>query len=212
MRRHGWALSLGLFLSGAAVAQPPADEERFPPPPDLPGEVVGQLPSPRPTVKVTDAKPETPGVSLPDVMPTPYSGTVKATVTPVDPLVSPVPATAVRRPAPCPTHTGHLSCISLERSEGMGRSSGRTPANRDRSCRRTARSVYAWLPCELIRGVGGRYAAGGSATCASGMPVKATVVAPPGDRDRCSSNRSREVRPAAGRWEPGRQVRPTPMC
>lgn len=47
MRRHGWALCLGLLLGGTAAAQPPADLERYPPAPDLPGKAVGR-PSPRP--------------------------------------------------------------------------------------------------------------------------------------------------------------------
>lgn len=47
MRRHGWALCLGLLLGGTAAAQPPADLERYPPAPDRPGTAVGR-PSPRP--------------------------------------------------------------------------------------------------------------------------------------------------------------------
>ncbi len=42
MRRHGWALSLGLLFGGTIAAQPPADSERFPPAPELPGTIVSK--------------------------------------------------------------------------------------------------------------------------------------------------------------------------
>ena len=52
MKRHGWALGLGLLVSGAALAQPPADSERYPPAPDLPGVVVSKSQKGRPAGKV----------------------------------------------------------------------------------------------------------------------------------------------------------------
>ncbi len=52
MRRHGWAFGLGLFVNSAAIAQPPADSERYPLAPDLPGVVVGQSQYGRPVGKV----------------------------------------------------------------------------------------------------------------------------------------------------------------
>src|SRR5262245_53213895 len=45
MGRQGWAFFLGLLVGAAGVAQPPSDAERFPPPPDLPGEVVSHPPT-----------------------------------------------------------------------------------------------------------------------------------------------------------------------
>jgi hypothetical protein len=180
MRRHGWAFCLGLFLSGAAVAQPPADEDRFPPPPDLPGEVVGQLPSPRPTAKVTqkDAKPAAPA-PLPDVAPTPFSGTVKATVIPVDPLVAPAPATACNQPPPCSTTVGHSGCcISLGdlKEWALFRSNARQSGKFVPPYRP---SVFAWLPCDAPNGGCGVYRLNGKAgcsTCASGTPLPVGVL------------------------------------
>lgn len=52
MKRHGWALGLGMLVSGAALAQPPADSERYPPAPDLPGVVVSKSQHGRPVGKV----------------------------------------------------------------------------------------------------------------------------------------------------------------
>src|SRR6476661_3542993 len=49
MRRHGWALCLGMFAGGAAMAQSPTTGERNPPPPELPGKVIAQAPAPRPS-------------------------------------------------------------------------------------------------------------------------------------------------------------------
>ena len=47
MGRQGWAFCFGLLVTAAGVAQPPSDDERYPPPPDLPGEVVSQPPASR---------------------------------------------------------------------------------------------------------------------------------------------------------------------
>jgi len=67
MRRHGWALYLGLLAGGPAAAQPPASGEHYPPPPDLPGVVVGQMRgSPPPATSATQRtslKPETPAAT-----------------------------------------------------------------------------------------------------------------------------------------------------
>lgn len=41
MRRHGCALILAAIVVGGVRAQPPADGERYPPAPDLPGQPVG---------------------------------------------------------------------------------------------------------------------------------------------------------------------------
>src|SRR5687767_6308485 len=49
MRRHGWAFSLGLLVCGTVAAQPPAGAGHSPPAPDLPGVVVAQSTSDRPT-------------------------------------------------------------------------------------------------------------------------------------------------------------------
>ncbi|HEX3151989.1 MAG TPA: hypothetical protein VHR66_28205 [Gemmataceae bacterium] len=182
MRRHGWAFCFGLFLSSAAAAQPPADEERFPPPPDLPGEVVSQLPSPRPAAKVTqkDVKLDAPA-PLPDITPTPYSGTVKANVTPVDPLMTAGPTAGCNQPASCPVPTGHSGCcISLSdlKEWALFRSQARqsgpyVPPYRP--------PLQAWFPCDPRSSScgAGLHAKAGCATCASGMPLPAAVAGAP---------------------------------
>jgi hypothetical protein len=117
MRRHGWAFCLGAILAGAAAAQPPADEERYPPAPDLPGVVVGQLPPPRtvdgPKEAPKDApkaepkampKDARPAVPAPDVTLVPNGSTPATPVIPVEPV--PAPAAAGMFPPPagcCPT-------------------------------------------------------------------------------------------------------------
>ena len=187
MRRHGWAFCLGLFLTGATAAQPPADEERFPPAPDLPGEVVGQLP---PTIVVPkigskDTKP-VPPAPLPDNMPAPYGGgTVTATVTPLEPTPGAVPAAMgmFQQAAQCPVPACRPSCgIGLGDIKewlcfrSKARQSGCYPTPYHPP-------LQAWFPCDPKNGpcgVGGLSKAPFCASCAMGaMPPGAGVPVPP---------------------------------
>lgn len=106
MRRHGWTFCLGLLVGGPALAQPPADTERFPPAPDLPGVVVSQPAGGRPvatagpvSIRSSSYKPsDAPApLPLPAVKSSPYL--------PVATVVSAQVATPVVKPvaefAPC---------------------------------------------------------------------------------------------------------------
>jgi hypothetical protein len=182
MRRHGWAFCLGLFLTGAATAQPPADEDRFPPPPDLPGEVISQLPGP----KAVDATPPKDGrpAPLPDLQPVPYTGTVSAAVAPVEPPPAAVPPVLgmVAPAAPCPPAApacrpscgigfGDIQEWLLFRSQSRQSGHFVTPYHPP---------LYAWFPCEPGKGpccVGGFPAKPGCAVGAAGTPVTVTTPA-----------------------------------
>jgi len=151
MRRHGWAFCLGAILAGTAAAQPPAGEDRFPPAPDLPGELVGQLPAPKdapkteePKAQPKEAKPIPPSA---DVTVVPNAGTKSVPVTPVEP--APVPATGMFPQAPttcCPParsgcNIGYgdvkawLSFHSTARQSGHYVTPYRPP-------------LYTWFPCQ----------------------------------------------------------------
>lgn len=169
MRRHGWALCLGALLTGSAAAQPPASEERFPPAPDLPGEVVGQLPAPRAATTPADpkdAKPVAPAAApLPDTVLAPYTSTATTTVAPV-PAVPPA--------APCPPVAGGPSgkkgcnigfwdvkdwlCFrSKSRQSGHFVTPYRPP-------------LYTWFPCEPRQGACGAGPLVGGPGCAGPVP------------------------------------------
>jgi hypothetical protein len=141
MRRHGWALCLGAFLTGLAAAQPPANEERYPPAPDLPGQVVGQIPT-APVNDVKDAKPVAPPAGpLPDAVIAPYNSTATATVAPVGPAATaPCPAPAAR--SGCHIGIGDLTewlCFqSKARQSGHFVTPYRPP-------------LFTWFPCEPKR-------------------------------------------------------------
>src|SRR4051812_2351432 len=90
MQRHGLAFCLGLLMTGLAAAQPPADGERYPPPPHLPGVVVGKTtvgkptnPSPPKVVSVQAGEPAPTPRSL-DGDPIPAGPSVTATTEPVE--------------------------------------------------------------------------------------------------------------------------------
>jgi hypothetical protein len=154
MRRHGWAFCLGLFLTGAATAQPPADEDRFPPPPDLPGQVIAQTPGLKTadSDKPKDDKPAT----LPDLQPA--ETTAPAPAMPTEPPAPAVaPAAGLLPPpsaAPCPpaaqiARKGHdigfaeIANWLLFRSHA--RQSGCYPPP-------YVPPLYAWFPCEPGKG------------------------------------------------------------
>ena len=109
MRRHGWTFCLGLLVGGSALAQPPADTERFPPAPDLPGTVVSKPAGGRPVatagplpIRSTSLKPsDTPPAPMP---PEPAKPSKPGPYTPVaTAVVSPAPAPVPAQPAaPCP--------------------------------------------------------------------------------------------------------------
>jgi hypothetical protein len=143
MRRHGWALYLGL-LAGPAMAQSPVDSERYPPPPELPGVVVGQMRGV--TTAVASQKP-VPGV---------LSTTATSAVAPVEtglpldlPAASlPAPPAAVP-PAPgCPAPAPASKCGAGIGSisdwltfKSRARQSGHfVPPYRP--------PLLAWFPCE----------------------------------------------------------------
>jgi hypothetical protein len=108
MRRHGWAFCLGALLAGTVAAQPPTDEERYPPALDLPGMVVGQLPPPRPVdgpkdAPKTDAPKAEPKESKPaDVTVLPNGTTPATPVIPVEPAPTPVTGTFPAANTCCP--------------------------------------------------------------------------------------------------------------
>lgn len=93
MQRHGWAFCFVLLLTGLAAAQPPADLERYPPAPTLPGSVVGQsfpakaagkpLPA-GPTVVSTQSNEPAPTPRALDGEPFPTGPSITATTQPVE--------------------------------------------------------------------------------------------------------------------------------
>src|SRR5947208_5008848 len=72
MQRQGWAFCLGLLVSGLAAAQPPADGERYPPAPDLPGVVVGQTGGGKPVEKSLPDRPNELSVQTAEPGPIPH--------------------------------------------------------------------------------------------------------------------------------------------
>ena len=103
MRRHGWTFCLGLLVAGPALAQPPADTERFPPAPDLPATLVskpaggrpvataGPLPVRPASLKASDAPPA----------PLPLEPTKPAKAMKAGPYL-PVASAVLAPPAPAP--------------------------------------------------------------------------------------------------------------
>jgi hypothetical protein len=182
MQRHGLAFCLGLLVSGVAAAQPPADSERYPPAPDLPGIVVGQANGGKPIGKTMLAAPKVVSVQAAEPGPTPRSAdtdpvpgsSISATTEPVDsaPVKPEVPVAATSSPTKvkgcksgcctgeCLTRiTDWLLFRSHARQQGCYPSPYRPP-------------LQAWFPCD---------ATGACGSCASGKlaVVAPTVVAPP---------------------------------
>ncbi len=179
MQRQGWAFCLGLLLTGLAAAQPPAEGERYPPAPDLPGVVVGTTNSGKPvgaadpsTTKLASVQPSEPAAtpkSL-DGEPTPAGPAITATTEPVE-----IPAGKTNLPVSsmtcaasekcCPSGCCSSGCLgrvvdwmlfrSHARQHGCYPSPYRPP-------------LFTWFPCGPRSGPYG--------SCASG---KCGVTAPP---------------------------------
>ena len=164
MKRHGWAFGLGLLVSGAALAQPPADSERYPPAPDLPGVVVGQSQKGRPVGKVVPIA----GSDANQILAEPAQ--VPKALEQAPEVTLPAPATTIAKPAisveatplpaACarPTHglglgTGkHLDCVSRFQNWLCFRSRAK-----QQGCYVTPyRSpLQAWFDCDPKRGTCG---------------------------------------------------------
>jgi len=191
MRRHGWALCLGLF-TGLAVAGPPsATGERYPPAPAMPGEVIAQSPGTRPGTPTTSPRTKTPAIKpaqavseapLPPAPPAPHSTSINATVAPSQPCpTSAPPATGfLSPPGSSPAQygaawsEGHGSCQEWLSFRSRARQSGHYPTP-------YYPPLLAWFPCEprpgAPCGLPGGPACQGGPTCA-GAPTGHPV--PPG--------------------------------
>lgn len=175
MRRHGWALCLGALLAGSAAAQPPAGDERFPPAPDLPGQVVGQLIVPlvpNPDVG-KDAKPA--AAPLPDAVLDTSTTTVTAPVIAVGPGAMAVPGGPAVWPAPaCPTPAKSGCNIGFwEVADWLCfRSRSRQSAHFVTPYRPP---LQAWFPCEPRKAPCGT----GCAGCPTGPAMPGAIVPGP---------------------------------
>ena len=155
MRRHGWALYLGLLAGAPAVAQPPADGERSPPPSDLPGIVVSRHRGSPPVVAVAPVAtrpaslrlPDPENMArLPDTEPAPYSTTATATVAPIQ--AAPVGPVTAPPAAGCPAQAngatcgaGHGSIVDWLMFRSQSRQSGHYKP-------RYAPPLFTWFPCD----------------------------------------------------------------
>ena len=109
MRRQGCALFFGLLVSGAALAQPPAVSERYPPAPELPGVVVGHSPSERTVVSVAPLAVKRTGLNVTEPAPMPdktspekHPPATQAASTPTEPAIESGKDLAT----PCPPKAG----------------------------------------------------------------------------------------------------------
>ena len=156
MQRHGWAFCLGLFATCMAAGQPPADSERYPPAPALPGGTVVSKPARIPSaisvapvpVRTVSQKPD--DLTLPNYTtgPFPYSPTVTATSAPVVPTTIDG-AIVVSTPAGvgssnCPPGATSASCGAKIKQWFHFQSSGGIPG-----CVPSPYhpSLQAWFPC-----------------------------------------------------------------
>jgi hypothetical protein len=168
MRRHGWALYLGLLAGGPVAAQPPANSEHYPPPLELPGVVVGQMRGSPPTAPAathrTSLKPAEPATTL--LKSDAPSPTATAEVAPVD-SGTPVDGTPVGLPAPavalppgpgCPASPPVAKCgagIGSIQDWLLFRSRARQSGHYYPPYRPP---LLAWFPCEPGYGYGARVA------------------------------------------------------
>jgi hypothetical protein len=171
MRRHGWAFGLGLVLSGMAAAQPPADEDRFPPAPDLPGQVVAQLPGPKSPEADTpkDAKP----APMPDLQLAPDGGKRPAAILPAPngaPPAAPCPPAGPVARRGCQIGFGDIQEWLLFRSKS--RQSGCYPPP-------YYPPLYTWFLCEPGNGHSGVVGLPTKPGCANGGPVLGVATAVP---------------------------------
>ena len=101
MKRQAWALCLGVVFGGTSLAQPPAEAERYPQAPEMPGTIVSKpTGAARPTATVTEmqikpvqfqnpAQPTVPPVLTATQLP--YGTTVTAQVAPISPVSGRLP-------------------------------------------------------------------------------------------------------------------------
>jgi hypothetical protein len=181
MQRHGWTFCFGLLVSGFAAAQPPADSERYPPAPDLPGIVVGKTNTGKPAVSIPAAEPKVVSIQAGEPAPTPRAlegepvpagPRVTATTQPAEAKPEspehPVPATAIAtnekacksgcRSSNCLDRVMDWMCFQPHaRQQGCYPSPNRPP-------------LQAWFPCDPKSG------SCPNGKCGSVVPP--TVVAP----------------------------------
>ena len=167
MQRHGWAFCLGVLAIGSAMAQPPADLERYPPAPDLPGVVVGKSES---TILTADKSDKSaPSGELPfEPIQQPKDKPATNESRPAEPIALPAttlpaPTTAVGGPV-CKPSCGSTGCCDkvvawlLHRSRAKQRGHYVTPYTPP---------LHAWFPCKP------------SAGCANGKCPMGTVTVVP---------------------------------
>jgi hypothetical protein len=173
MQRHGWAFCLGLLAIGSAAAQPPADLERYPPAPDLPGVVVGQSAT---TIQAADksAKPATPPGELPfepihppKDKPTPKEG--DPTTIPTTTL--PAPSNGVAGPVCNSPSCCSTGCIDKLKAWLLHRSRAKQSGHYITPYRPP---LHAWFPCEPNGNCKG-------GNCQNGTVTVAPTVIPPTD-------------------------------
>jgi hypothetical protein len=156
-----------MLVGGAALAQPPADSERYPPAPELPGVVVGQTAGNRPiitadalTTRRTSLKPAEPGPlpekTPPMAIPPVATTTVLAPVTPLAPVAPCAPDSKCAKAESCTGGFGHFKDWLLHRSRS--RQSGcyippYTPP------------LQAWFQCEPRKAPCGPCASGTKTCC-----------------------------------------------
>lgn len=173
MQRHGWAFCLGLLAIGAAAAQPPADLERYPPAPNLPGVVIGQTATTIQAADKTD-KTATPAGELPFEpiqQPKDKPAAPKETVLPD---ATAVPPTALPAKTACAGPVCKPSCGAgcCERIAAwlLHRSRAKQSAHYPSPY---TPPLHAWFPCEPRAGCGGK--------CDAGIVHGAPTVIPPTD-------------------------------
>ena len=160
MGRQGWAFCFGLLVTAAGLAQPPSDDERYPPPPDLPGEVVSQPAASRSIATVAPMalrqRTADPAVApLPKGQPATYTPTATATIAavpnlPSAPVVGELPAAMGMfpsasncAPAGCGTWLSNLRDWCTFRSKA--RPPGCYPSP-------YTPPLQAWFPCDPKHG------------------------------------------------------------
>jgi hypothetical protein len=172
MRRHGWTFCLGLLVGGPALAQPPADTERFPPAPDLPGTVVSKPAGGRPVatagplpVRSTSLKPSDaplPPEPAKSAKPGPYVPVANAVMAP------PAPPAPVPPPAPCASP----GCASGDHGSIIDWFCYRSKV-RDWGCvpKKYVPPLQAWFPC---------HPKPGCATCPTPVGIAVETAVPVG--------------------------------
>lgn len=185
MRRHGWAFCLGVLFTGTAAAQPPAADERFPPAPDLPGQVVSQSPTLPKDPPAADQPATPPGSPAPDATVVPNGSTPTTPVIPVEPApVAGMPGALGMFPAAAPWAVTHCrSGWGLDLGFGCGelkewfcfRSRARQTGHHVPSYRPP---LVAWFPCEPRPAAPfpGVVAGPVCTSCAQGVPAPAMVA------------------------------------